>query len=77
MSGRTLRRLPVLAHARYIGTNAVDAGESSGSEKDDDDDDDIHDLPTARQWIAAMERVVGDEQEQVDKLEELVGTGKV
>lgn len=76
MSGRTLRRLPVLAHARYIGTNAFHAGDASSSEEDDDDDD-THDLPTARQWIAAMERVVGDEQEQVDKLEELVGTGRV
>lgn len=78
MSGRTLRRLPVLAHARYIGTTAADGDDDDASSSDDDHEaHDGDDAPTAGQWIAAMERVIGDEQEQIGKLEELVGTGKV
>jgi hypothetical protein len=61
MSGRTLRRLPVLAHARYIGINTTD---------------EMHESPV-EDWIDAMERVVSDEGEQMRHLEEAVGTGKI
>ncbi|KAJ9126089.1 hypothetical protein QFC24_002361 [Naganishia onofrii] len=61
MSGRTLRRLPVLAHARYIGINTTD---------------EMHHSPL-EDWIHAMERVVDDEGDQLRHLEELVGTGKI
>ncbi|KAI5451283.1 hypothetical protein NCC49_001879 [Naganishia albida] len=61
MSGRTLRRLPVLAHARYIGINTTD---------------DMHESPV-EDWIDAMERVVNDEGTQMRYLEETVGTGKI
>ncbi|KAJ9118691.1 hypothetical protein QFC22_003911 [Naganishia vaughanmartiniae] len=60
MSGRTLRRLPVLAHARYIGINTTD---------------EMHHSPL-EDWIHALERVVEDEGDQLRHLEELVGTGK-
>ncbi|KAJ9100921.1 hypothetical protein QFC20_005337 [Naganishia adeliensis] len=61
MSGRTLRRLPVLAHARYIGNNTTD---------------EMHESPV-EDWIDAMERVVTDEGTQMRHLEEAVGTGKI
>ncbi|KAJ9101158.1 hypothetical protein QFC21_003376 [Naganishia friedmannii] len=61
MSGRTLRRLPVLAHARYIGINTTD---------------EMHHSPL-EDWIHAIEKVVEDEGDQLRHLEELVGTGKI
>lgn len=48
MSGRSLRRLPVLAHARYIGMSALTPGyESVGSDVD--------------VWLAAMKKAVDEE----------------
>lgn len=45
MSGRSLRRLPVLAHARHIGLSASDGGTASDVEV----------------WLRAMELVVDQE----------------
>lgn len=61
MSGRSLRRLPVLAHARHIGINTTD---------------EMHQSPV-EDWIEAMQRVVEEEGEQMNRLEEAVGTGKI
>lgn len=49
MSGRSLRRLPVLAHARHIGVSA--ASLSSGGASD------------VEVWLKAMELVVENEAE--------------
>jgi hypothetical protein len=54
MSGRTLRRLPVLAHARHM---AITAANSKPSE--------------VEVWLAAMERVVAEQNDGRDKLAEL------
>lgn len=61
MSGRSLRRLPVLAHARHIGINTTD---------------EMHQSPV-EDWIEAMQKVVAEEGEQMKRLEEAVGTGKI
>ncbi|GHJ89240.1 hypothetical protein NliqN6_5642 [Naganishia liquefaciens] len=61
MSGRSLRRLPVLAHARHIGINTTD---------------EMHQSPV-EDWIEAMQKVVGEEGEQMNRLDEAVGTGKI
>jgi hypothetical protein len=45
MSGRSLRRLPVLAHARHIGVSAASHGAASNVEV----------------WLRAMELVVDQE----------------
>ncbi len=54
MSGRSLRRLPVLAHARYIGSlstmNAVNAARGQRGKTGGGTDVGV--------WLEAMERVV-------------------
>ena len=57
MSGRALRRLPVLAHARYIGAHCVVVGDGTPKPK--------HVKSSTRPpgvavetWLDAMERVV-------------------
>lgn len=90
MSGRTLRRLPVLAHARYIAGGAIAAPLGSGGadeedvssdemEEEESENESCDDEPmsTISDWVSAMERVVTEENEQIGKLEELVGTGKI
>lgn len=47
MSGRSLRRLPVLAHARHIGVSAVGGGRAAS------------DISV---WLDAMGKVVADER---------------
>jgi hypothetical protein len=59
MSGRALRRLPVLAHARYgIGLNAhaPKAGGSSGGTE-------------VESWLNAMERVIEDQNAERARME--------
>jgi hypothetical protein len=57
MSGRTLRRLPVLAHARYISLGAVpDAGGGKATK--------------LKTWIKAMEAVVKDENLAIKRVKE-------
>ncbi|KAL5488145.1 hypothetical protein ACEPAI_6253 [Sanghuangporus weigelae] len=63
ISGRSLRRLPVLAHARYIGTMPVSKsrGKSNGRH-DDGARKQTKPSPVAvRVWLDAMRRVVEDE----------------
>ncbi len=67
MSGRTLRRLPVLAHARYVSmaaADSIDYGPVSDQHEDEDEDAGT----TVEVWIEAMEKVVADEGEQMKKL---------
>lgn len=77
MSGRSLRRLPVLAHARYIGTlsmpiprmtngiNGVKHKPKSGYPSD------ARGSPTrAEVWLDAMERVVDGQAVEKGRLEE-------
>lgn len=66
MSGRTLRRLPVLAYARYIAQNVLIIG----------DEDEPQSFPV-EEWLTAIERVVKDEGVQKEELEKLVGTGGI
>ena len=54
MSGRTLRRLPVLAHARYISINHMPDGSSGGAGG-----------TKMTTWLSAMEKVVRDENEAI------------
>lgn len=56
MSGRTLRRLPVLAHARHIGMSGSGGGRGGklGMER----------------WLEAMVKCVGEEEEQMGRIEE-------
>ncbi len=63
MSGRTLRRLPVLAHARYVGASIID-------EVDLVDGEDSVPTSEVEDWIEAIERVVADEHTQMDRLEQ-------
>jgi len=83
MSGRTLRRLPVLSYARYMSSLSL-ATYDEDEDEDDDDDADGDDPATPRRrgfpiedWLDALERVVRDEGVQKDALERLVGTGGV
>ena len=65
MSGRPLRRLPVLAHARYIGSMSMQVpllfghklanGGKAGT--------------TIDKWLDAMERVVENQKEQRGRLD--------
>ena len=76
MSGRTLRRLPVLSYARYMSSLSLDMYD------EDDGADDDPTTPRQRgfpieDWLDALERVVRDEGVQKDALERLVGTGGV
>lgn len=64
MSGRTLRRLPVLAHARYVGASIIDDVDLVDGEDAAAPASEIED------WIEAIERVVGDETLQMDRLEQ-------
>lgn len=61
MSGRLLRRLPVLAHARHIGMSAS-AGSSSSSSSGG--------KPSMETWLEAMEKCVVEEGEQLGKVME-------
>lgn len=63
MSGRSLRRLPVLALARFIGLG-LSSMPASGSDGLDADSG----APQVEGWVAGMERVV---QEQGDELQRL------
>jgi hypothetical protein len=72
MSGRTLRRLPVLAHARYVGQACADPIDYD----DESEDGDGHGT-AVEVWIEAMERVVKDEGLQMEKLEKAVDDGAV
>lgn len=86
MSGRTLRRLPVLSYARYMVSLSSTHSSFDGDNEDDDDhehDEDEHDDRPSRagfaveDWLDALERVVQDEGVQKEALERLVGTGGV
>lgn len=46
MSGRSLRRLPVLAHARHIGTTSISTGSKASN---------------VETWLSAMARIVTEE----------------
>jgi hypothetical protein len=50
-----------LAHARYIGVNTTD---------------EMHRSPV-EDWIEAMQKVVEEEGDQMKRLEEAVGTGRI
>ncbi|GAA5858012.1 hypothetical protein JCM5353_008163 [Sporobolomyces roseus] len=58
MSGRTLRRLPVLAHARHIGLHAQGGKKKGGSR-----------MPKMEIWLEAMEKCVEEEGNELDKVE--------
>jgi hypothetical protein len=75
MSGRTLRRLPVLSYARYM----VSLSLSHPAFDDPEADDGAPDRPgyAVEDWLDALERVVKDEGAQKEALERLVGTGGV
>ena len=54
MSGRSLRRLPVLAHARYIGSMPL-----SGPRRKQGANGEVHTSATdVAVWLQAMEKVV-------------------
>jgi len=61
MSGRTLRRLPVLAHARHIGLHAQGGGgkKKKGGSR----------MPKMEVWLEAMEKCVEEEGNELDKVE--------
>ena len=63
VSGRSLRRLPVLAHARYIGTMPVSKprGKPNGKHIDGGKRQATASPVTVRVWLDAMRRVVIDE----------------
>jgi hypothetical protein len=74
MSGRTLRRLPVLSYARYMAALSL-------ADHHHDPDDDANG-PSRRgfpveEWLDALDRVVQDEGVQKEALERLVGTGGI
>jgi hypothetical protein len=75
MSGRTLRRLPVLSYARYM----VSLSLSHPAFDDPEADDGAPNRPgyAVEDWLDALERVVKDEGAQKEALERLVGTGGV
>ncbi|KAL7415362.1 P-loop containing nucleoside triphosphate hydrolase protein [Mrakia frigida] len=56
MSGRTLRRLPVLAHARYISINTLPEVGNKATK--------------LASWIRAMEKVVKDENEAIKNVQD-------
>jgi len=56
MSGRTLRRLPVLAHARYISINTLPEVGNKATK--------------LASWISAMEKVVRDENEAIKNVQD-------
>lgn len=72
MSGRTLRRLPVLSYARYMVSLSLEHPAFDG----DDDRPDRAGF-AVEDWLEALERVVKDEGAQKEALERLVGTGGV
>ncbi|GAA5897625.1 Pch2p [Sporobolomyces salmoneus] len=57
MSGRTLRRLPVLAHARHIGLHGATSSSRSKSR-----------MPKMEVWLEAMEKCVEEEGKELDKV---------
>ena len=80
-SGRTLRRLPLLAHARYSAkTRPIYSYEEREPDEDEEDLDDLgseyetstlgEDLDTLETWLDAMMEAVKAEQEQMAKVEE-------
>ncbi|KAG7530943.1 hypothetical protein FFLO_04671 [Filobasidium floriforme] len=75
MSGRTLRRLPVLSYARYM----VSLSLAHPAFDDPEADEGAPNRPgyAVEDWLDALERVVKDEGAQKEALERLVGTGGV
>ncbi|GAA5959456.1 hypothetical protein JCM3765_002332 [Sporobolomyces pararoseus] len=59
MSGRTLRRLPVLAHARHIGLHAAASSTRRGAKSR---------MPQMEVWLEAMQRCVEEEGKELDKV---------
>ncbi|KAI0370252.1 P-loop containing nucleoside triphosphate hydrolase protein [Pilatotrama ljubarskyi] len=75
MSGRSLRRLPVLAHARYIGTIPTAAprvtAKVNGTSKKGASPAQEHRIPGAavEKWLEAMERVVENQGTERSRLQ--------
>ncbi|GAA5845714.1 hypothetical protein JCM3766R1_001146 [Sporobolomyces carnicolor] len=61
MSGRTLRRLPVLAHARHIGLHAVAPRSGPGRKNRSR-------MPKMEVWLEAMDKCVEEEGVELDKV---------
>ena len=57
MSGRTLRRLPVLAHARHIGISSGGSAQGAGTGV------------RMKVWLRAMVKTVKEEGEQMTKID--------
>jgi len=62
MSGRALRRLPVLALARYIGVGNIMSTGMSNGQSDDSARADVD------AWLDGMDRVVDEQAKQHEKL---------
>jgi hypothetical protein len=86
MSGRTLRRLPLLAHARHM-ARSLDTCDFNWDEDDEEEDEleaveqpelAFSDLPdelgTLETWLEAFLHAIKAEKEQLDKVEESVDT---
>ena len=72
MSGRALRRLPVIAMARFIGVGNVTFSSSSTSVVKGPNTEPSASLQTgavqAEQWLDGMEAVVKDKAKELDRL---------
>jgi pachytene checkpoint protein 2 len=70
MSGRTLRRLPVLAHARYVSMAAADNTDYGldMDQSDEEGEEGGYAGTAVEVWIDAMEKVVAEEGVQMEKL---------
>lgn len=78
MSGRTLRRLPLLAHARYVASDSrqpkyedddeeeIDSEESSEDESDEEEESLSESIEV---WLDAMKVTVAAEKIQMEKVE--------
>lgn len=71
MSGRSLRRLPVLAHARYIGTLPATAPRPTSRPNDALKQHFTSGRGTAVEtWLEAMERVVQAQATELTRLQQ-------
>lgn len=72
MSGRALRRLPVIAMARFIGLGNVPFSSSSTSASKGPKPEPSASLQTGaaqvEQWLDGMEAVVKDQAKELDRL---------
>ena len=70
MSGRSLRRLPVLAHAKYVGTMSLRSGRMTTNGNNGAINGKNHGEPglDVNVWLDAMERVMENQKQEKERL---------